>query len=129
VEFETKEEAKRAIETLNDSKLDDRLIFVREDREDKKTISGRSRKDSNSGRQIFIGNLPYNTTWQELKDYCRNIGNVIRADILTNSDGRSKGQGIVLFERAADARQAIKELDGKDFQGRILQVHEDKYAY
>lgn len=34
--------------------------------------------------------LPYRTQWQDLKDLCRQAGNVLRADIMTNADGSSK---------------------------------------
>jgi len=52
--------------------------------------------------------LPYTTSWQDLKDQFRLAGNVIRADILLDTTGRSKGQGTVLFESPQDAQKAIR---------------------
>jgi len=126
VEFESRAEAVKAIKELSDTKLDGRPIFVREDREDKRSESFRSKKPA-AGSQIFIQNLPYETSWQDLKDEFRKVGEVLRAEIHM-SDGRSRGQGTVLFEKAADASRAIKEYDGTNFQGRSITVREDKFA-
>lgn len=51
--------------------------------------------------------LPYQAGWQDLKDLFRSAGNIIRADINIGADGRPKGSGTVVFETAADAKQAI----------------------
>jgi len=172
VEFATKEEAVKAINELNDTTIGNtgRLIFVREDREDRNAPKGSERNHDNfggrarraappaggrdfgssnydrrgyreqrdrdhsdsgesiKGRQVFVGNLPYHTSWQDLKDTFRAAGSVIRADILLLPNGRSKGQGTVLFETKAEAAKAIEQFDNSDFQGRKISVHEDKFA-
>jgi len=157
VEYSAPEEAQNAIATLNDTKIDesDRLIFVREDREERAfappTARGSSRgmaprgrggfgnvrggrggfvasAPSTRGRQIFVGNLPYTTSWQCLKDMFRQAGNIIRADVLLDTTGRSKGQGTVLFESAQDAQKAIRMFNNTEFETRIITVHEDKFA-
>lgn len=43
-------------------------------------------------------------------------------------DGRPKGSGIVVFESPDDARNAIQQFNGYDWQGRMLEVREDRYA-
>jgi RNA recognition motif-containing protein len=53
---------------------------------------------------------------------------VIRADVHTGPDGRPKGSGIVVFESPEDARNAIQQFNGFDWQGRMLEVREDRYA-
>ncbi|CAF9907212.1 MAG: hypothetical protein ALECFALPRED_003272 [Alectoria fallacina] len=86
---------------------------------------------SSGGRQIFINNLPYTVGWQDLKDLFRQAaqqGAVIRADVHLGPDGRPKGSGIVAFENAEDARNAINQFNGYDWQGRMLEVREDKFA-
>lgn len=156
VEFDTPEEAQNAIRMLNDTKVDDtdRLIFVREDREDRgfsqsiiqrggRRVGGSkprfasNERNSNGGgraggsthgRQVFVGNLPYTTSWQDLKDLFRQCGNVIRADVMLDAAGRSKGQGIVLFESSNEAQRAINMFDNTEYQNRLLAVHEDKFA-
>ncbi|KAM0322399.1 hypothetical protein ACHAQA_009466 [Verticillium albo-atrum] len=83
------------------------------------------------GRQIFIANLPYTVGWQDLKDLFRQAarnGAVIRADVHLGPDGRPKGSGIVMFESPDDARNAIQQFNGYDWQGRMLEVREDRYA-
>lgn len=55
-------------------------------------------------------------------------GAVIRADVHAGPDGRPKGSGIVAFESADDARNAIQQFNGYDWQGRPLEVREDRFA-
>ena len=55
-------------------------------------------------------------------------GAVIRADVHLGPDGRPKGSGIVAFESAEDARNAISQFNGYDWQGRMLEVREDRFA-
>lgn len=55
-------------------------------------------------------------------------GTVIRADVHTDPSGRPKGSGIVVFESSEDARAAIQQFNGYDWQGRTLEVREDRYA-
>ncbi|KAG6123979.1 hypothetical protein E4U12_000359 [Claviceps purpurea] len=86
---------------------------------------------SAGGRQIYVANLPFNAGWQDLKDLFRQAarsGSVFRADVHSGPDGRPKGSGIVVFENADDARNAIQQFNGYDWQGRMLEVREDRYA-
>ena len=53
---------------------------------------------------------------------------VARADVHLGPDGRPKGSGIVVFESADDARNAIAQFNGYDWQGRLLEVREDRFA-
>lgn len=55
-------------------------------------------------------------------------GSVIRADVHLGPDGRQKGSGIVAFDNAEDARNAIAQFNGYDWQGRPLEVREDRFA-
>ncbi|KAK2053368.1 RNA-binding domain-containing protein [Colletotrichum caudatum] len=82
-------------------------------------------------RQIYVANLPYTVGWQDLKDLFRQAarnGVVIRADVHLGPDGRPKGSGIVVFENPDDARNAIQQFNGYDWQGRLLEVREDRFA-
>ncbi|KAL6246026.1 g-strand binding protein [Rhinocladiella similis] len=83
------------------------------------------------GRQLYVSNLPFNVGWQDLKDLFRGAaqeGGVIRADVHMDATGRPKGTGIVAFESANDARNAINQFNGYDWHGRALEVREDRYA-
>lgn len=55
-------------------------------------------------------------------------GGVIRADVHLGPDGRPKGSGVVVFETPDDARNAIQQFNGYDWQGRALEVREDRFA-
>ncbi|KAI8893861.1 hypothetical protein BC833DRAFT_607002 [Globomyces pollinis-pini] len=149
VEYETAEEAQKAIDQLSETDLMGRTIFVREDREatgrrdhdrDRRDRDRRVRDDDRrdrdhrssrnedlTGRSLFIGNLPYSVSWQDLKDRFRDCGRVVRADVMM-SDGRSKGMGLVVFENESDARRAIDEFDNYEWQGRRIEVREDRFA-
>ncbi|CAN0335899.1 unnamed protein product, partial [Discosporangium mesarthrocarpum] len=50
-------------------------------------------------RSVFCGNLAYEVQWQDLKDHMRQAGQVLHADVFMNSDGRSKGCGVVEYSR------------------------------
>eukprot|EP00126_Sphaerothecum_destruens_P003405 Sdes_comp17144_c0_seq1m6312 len=126
IEYATAEAARQAIESLNDTELNGRPIFVREDRE-KEGVEFR-KESTRGGKQIFVGNISYATSWQDLKDIFRNVGNIVRADVLMTPDGRSRGQGIVLFETEEDAAKAIEVYDHTEVGGRPIHVHLDKYA-
>lgn len=43
-----------------------------------------------TGNRIYVGNLAWTVEWQELKDHMRTVGKVVHADVLQDSDGRSK---------------------------------------
>ena len=56
--------------------------------------------------QVFVGNLPWDLTWQTLKDHFRAAGNVVHADVMTDAEGRSRGFGArARLERRTRAAQ------------------------
>ncbi|KAI8368303.1 uncharacterized protein BYT42DRAFT_586086 [Radiomyces spectabilis] len=77
-------------------------------------------------RQLFVGNLPFRVRWQDLKDLFRKAGNVIRTDVALSYDNRSKGHGTVLFATVEEAQHAIDILHNYKWQGRVLEVREDR---
>ena len=102
--------------------------YDRSDRYDRGYGSSRDYNDQITSAQLYIMNLPYSVSWQDLKDLFRNAGNVLRADVNMDFDGRSKGTGIVLFDSIRDAQYAIKQFQGYDWQGRQLEIREDRFA-
>ena len=73
---------------------------------------------------IYVGNLPFNTTAADLESLFGEYGSVDNAAIINDREtGRSRGFGFVEMENEAGAR-AIEELDGKDYNGRNLKVNE-----
>ncbi|KAL7271139.1 g-strand binding protein [Rhizina undulata] len=155
VEYATRDQAQIAVNTLSNQNLMGRLVYVREDREAEPRFTGQQSarppypgapaggptgftpgygsgssmgSASAGGRQIYVSNLPYTVGWQDLKDLFRQAGAVVRADVHIGPDGRPKGSGIVAFETPEDARNAITQFNNYDWQGRQLEVREDRFA-
>lgn len=77
------------------------------------------------GKKLFIGNLPYSVTNDSLADFFRAAGNVESARVITDRDsGRSKGFGFVEMGSDAEAQTAVRDLNGKEFNGRPISVAE-----
>ncbi|XP_076816204.1 putative RNA-binding protein RbpA isoform X1 [Clavelina lepadiformis] len=75
--------------------------------------------------KVFVGNLSYDATEDELKDTFRNCGKVEDVAIITDRDtGRARGFGFVTFSSPDEAEAAIKGLHQTDFKGRDLTVRE-----
>jgi len=79
-----------------------------------------------NARRVYVGNLAFEVKWQDLKDHMKQVGNVVRADVMEGRDGRSKGCGIVEFSAAWEAQRAIEELHDTELKGRLIFVREDR---
>jgi len=70
--------------------------------------------------RIFVGNLAWSTTEDELRDLFEAYGNVERAQIMTDREtGRARGFGFVEMPDATEARAAIAGLNGTSQGGRL----------
>jgi len=77
-------------------------------------------------RTLYVGNLPWNTTPDDLTNFFSEYGEVLSSRIITDREtGRSRGFGFVEVGEQEAARLA-DELNGKDFGGRPLTVNEAK---
>src|SRR5210317_2375582 len=76
--------------------------------------------------RVYVGNLSWSTSWQDLKDHMRDAGDVQYAKILQDRDGRSKGCGIVEFTTVEGAQDAIEKLTDTELKGRKIFVREDR---
>jgi len=75
-------------------------------------------------KTLYVGNLPYTTSEDELKDVFAEYGEVSSSKIITDREtGRSRGFGFIEMD-AENAQSAIDALDGKEFNGRNLRVNE-----
>lgn len=73
--------------------------------------------------KIYVGNLPFSATNEQLNEMFSKFGEVASAKIITDRDtGRSKGFGFVEMNSGADS--AIEKLNGSDMGGRNLVVNE-----
>lgn len=77
--------------------------------------------------RLYVGNLPYETTEEELQEMFTTHGQVESVTIIMDRyTGRSKGFGFVELPEAEEAQAAIEALNGTDFNGRPLTVNEAK---
>ena len=84
-------------------------------------------EDEGKSRRVYVGNLAWEVSWQDLKDHMKTSGlDVKLANILTTPDGRSKGCGIVEFYSAKDAQEAVLTLNDTELKGRQIFVREDR---
>lgn len=75
--------------------------------------------------KLYVGNLPYTTTKEELAELFVQLGSVVDAAVITDRDtGRSKGFGFVEMGSDAEAEAAITALNGTEFGGRTIVVNE-----
>jgi RNA recognition motif-containing protein len=74
-------------------------------------------------QNLFVGSLAYATTDDSLKAFFETIGPVASAHVITDRDsGRSKGFGFVEFEDTSLNQKAVDELNGKELDGRAINV-------
>lgn len=78
------------------------------------------------GRRLYIGNLAYGVTEQDLRDAFSEGGGTITdvKVILDRETGRSRGFAFVEMSSDAEAAQAVETLNGRDVQGRAISVSE-----
>ena len=80
-----------------------------------------------SSKRLYVHNLAWRVSWQDLKDHFREAGEVVRAEIFTEGPGgRSKGCGIVEMASVDDAANAVEKLMDSELQGRRILVREDR---
>jgi RNA recognition motif-containing protein len=78
-------------------------------------------------KNIYVGNLPYNTSDNDLHDLFSQAGSVISARVITDRDTRqSRGFGFVEMDSSEDAAKAISQFNGYSLGDRSLTVNEAK---
>jgi cold-inducible RNA-binding protein len=76
-------------------------------------------------KNIFVGNLPYSATEDDLRDLFGPFGEVGQVRIMTDRDtGKARGFAFVEMVQDEDSEKAIAALNGKDFGGRALTINE-----
>jgi cold-inducible RNA-binding protein len=79
------------------------------------------------GKKLFVGNLSFDTTSADLEALFAELGTCESASVVTDRDsGRSRGFGFVEMASNDEAQKAIAALNGRDLQGRQLNVSEAK---
>lgn len=77
----------------------------------------------NKLNSVFIGNIPYDATEEELIATFRQAGEVVSFRLITDTEGKPKGYGFCEFKDAATADSAIRNLNNVEFKGRQLRVN------
>lgn len=76
-------------------------------------------------KKIYVGNLPFSSTEDELRTLFEQHGTVDSVAVITDRDtGRARGFAFVEMTDADGADKAIQALDGRDFGGREIRVNE-----
>ncbi len=76
-------------------------------------------------KNIFVGNLSFGATEAAVRSLFEAYGTVERVNLITDRDtGQARGFGFVEMSANAEADRAIAELNGRDFDGRALNVNE-----
>lgn len=77
------------------------------------------------GRKLYVGNLPFSASEQDLNDAFSECGTVDSVKIVTDRDtGRSKGFAFVEMSNDSEAQDAITKFNGSDYGGRAMTVNE-----
>ncbi|XP_066122928.1 heterogeneous nuclear ribonucleoprotein M isoform X6 [Saccopteryx bilineata] len=127
VEFKMEESMKKAAEVLNKHSLSGRPLKVKED-PDGEHARRAMQKAGRLGSTVFVANLDYKVGWKKLKEVFSMAGVVVRADILEDKDGKSRGIGTVTFEQSIEAVQAISMFNGQLLFDRPMHVKMDERA-
>ncbi|KAL1023069.1 hypothetical protein UPYG_G00036060 [Umbra pygmaea] len=78
------------------------------------------------GSTVFVANLDYKVGWKKLKEVFGMAGVVVRADILEDKDGKSRGMGTVTFDMPIEAVQAVSMFNGQMLFNRVMHVKLDE---
>uniref|UniRef100_A0A3Q3XN73 RRM domain-containing protein n=1 Tax=Mola mola TaxID=94237 RepID=A0A3Q3XN73_MOLML len=78
------------------------------------------------GNTVFVANLDYKVGWKKLKEVFSMAGMVLRADILEDKDGKSRGMGTVTFDMPLEAVQAVSMFNGQLLFNRVMHVKLDE---
>lgn len=116
------EEAERAITQLHQMELNGHALSVSE---------ARTRPESSADRgglsavRLFVGNLPYDATTAEVKEYFSSVGPVSAVSLpVERESGRPRGFAFVEFPEQVHAQDAVRRFHNQPFKGRTLVVNE-----
>lgn len=80
-------------------------------------------KKENDGGKVYVGNLPLSLDENDLREIFGSYGEILKSKIEQNKYyNNSRGFGSVTFSSKTEAKKAIEEMNGEEFQGRKLAV-------
>lgn len=131
VDFESKESAQKALDTMQGKEIDGRPINLDFSNSKPQALSNknseRSKKfgdvKSEPSDTLFVGNLSFTTTRESLQEAFAEYGEVISARVPTNPETEQpKGFGYVQFSSIEDATKALNTLNGEYLDGRAVRL-------
>lgn len=133
VEFEDYRDADDAVYEMNGKKLLGERVTIEPARGTARGSSGRRERERRGGRsrygpplrtkhRLIVENLSSRISWQDLKDYMRQAGEVTYADAHRDR----KNEGVVEFATSSEMKAAIKQLDDTELNGRRIRLLEDR---
>ncbi|ETV77814.1 hypothetical protein, variant [Aphanomyces astaci] len=126
VQYEDVRDAEDAVRELNGTELDGNTLRVEitkrgprgEDPRDMERDE-RSRRQHGTSYRISVSGLSSDTSWQDLKDFLRDAGDVAHAEV------DRRGHGTASFQTADQMDRAIRKLDDEELKGRRVRIRED----
>ena len=89
------------------------------------TLGWRRGKDRDLSKKVYVGNMPFSATEDDLRSLFETHGSVASVNVIMDREtGRPRGFAFVEMEEASAADDAIRALDGSDMGGRSLRVNE-----
>ncbi|KAJ0641150.1 hypothetical protein HanLR1_Chr16g0623971 [Helianthus annuus] len=131
VNFESTEDAAKAVEGLNGQKFDEKEWFVgkaqkKNEREQelkqKFEQSMKEAVDKSQGLNLYVKNLDDTVTDESLREYFAPFGTITSCKVMRDPNGTSKGSGFVAFSTSDEASRALMEMNGKMIAGKPLYV-------
>ncbi|KAK7357157.1 hypothetical protein VNO80_16440 [Phaseolus coccineus] len=122
VNFQSPDSAAAAVEVLNGSTIDDKVLYVgraqkkaeREAELKAKIEQERiSRYEKLQGANLYLKNLDDNFSNEKLRDFFSEFGTITSCKVTVDSNGHSKGSGFVAFSTPEEASKALNEMNGK----------------
>jgi RNA recognition motif-containing protein len=121
VSFASEDEARKAVAGMNGKELDGRRIRV-----DISKPKGTQAPEP-EGCKLYVGNLGYSTTSEDLREHFSKYGSVADLTVVTDREtGNSRGFAFVTFSSPSEASAAVDALDGYEVDGRELRVNLSK---
>nr|KAF6320637.1 poly(A) binding protein cytoplasmic 3 [Pipistrellus kuhlii] len=121
VHFQMREAADKAIKDMNGTLVKGRRVFVGQFKTpDQREAERRAKVEEFTN--VYVKNFGEGTDDQCLLRVFSKFGPITSAKVMTDESGRSKGFGFIRFERHADAKRAIEELNGKELLGKKMYV-------
>ncbi|KAG9401920.1 hypothetical protein AC1031_007624 [Aphanomyces cochlioides] len=129
VEYEDVRDAEDAVREMNGTEMDGNQLRVEitkrgprgEDgrRDDDRDDDRRSRRQHGTSYRITVSGLSSDTSWQDLKDFLREAGDVAHAEV------DRRGNGTASFQTADQMDRAIQKLDDEELKGKRIRIRED----